>query len=597
MPDYDFKSLSAYDFQNLVRDLLQEELDVTLECFTMGRDGGIDLRHCINKDTQTLIQCKHLVGSGYSNLYSKLKREELQKILKIKPNNYILATSVGLTPKNKTNIMKLFDPYISSEKDIYGRDDLNNLLGKYPNIEKQNLKLWLNSQAVLDRILHSSIYNQNEIEIDSIRQKIKYYVRNKTFMESKEMLEKRHYCIIAGIPGIGKTTLAEMLSIEYLSNGYELIKVFSDISEAFEVFNPNSRQIFFYDDFLGQTSMENKFGKNEEQKLIKFIEFIIKSPNTRLILTTREYILNKAKEIHEKLNHVNYFGRDYLIQLVDYTELQKAEILFNHLYFSDLSAEYKYIIFEDKNYLKIIQHPNFNPRIIETMVNNASKFGLNYKNYLNKFLENLENPRKIWDHAFECQITETSRILLLVLTNLPNEVFKENLEQAFNELYKCRSKRYGFSRDAQAFRKSLKELDGNFIKIDSSEHRTTIEFHNPSILDFMNNYLRENKSVIEELCDSIIFFEQCEYIFELITPENLEKLLDSMSRTFKCKDCGVTHLYVTATEPDKEDEDYKEQAVTSFECRIIFAINVWNKYNKNRRSFQLIEQLLQSTRN
>jgi len=45
MPDYDFKSLSPYDFQNLVRDLLQKELDVTLECFTMGRDNGIDLRY------------------------------------------------------------------------------------------------------------------------------------------------------------------------------------------------------------------------------------------------------------------------------------------------------------------------------------------------------------------------------------------------------------------------------------------------------------------------------------------------------------------------------------------------------------------------
>ena len=80
------------------------------------------------------------------------------------------------------------------------------------------------------------------------------------------MLEKKHYCIIAGIPGIGKTMLAEMLSFEYLSNGYELIKVFSDITEAFEVINQNNSQIFFYDDFLGQTSLEYTFGKNEEQK-------------------------------------------------------------------------------------------------------------------------------------------------------------------------------------------------------------------------------------------------------------------------------------------------------------------------------------------
>ena len=337
MPDYDFKSLSPYDFQNLVRDLLQKELDVTLECFTMGRDNGIDLRYCINNLTQILIQCKRYTGS-YTKLYSDLKLKELEKVRRIKPKHYMIATAVGLTPNNKYEIMKLFEPYISSEKDIYGRDDLNNLLGLYPEIEKHNFKLWLTSQAVLGKVLHNGIYNQSDIEIESIKQKIKYYVRNKTFMESRDVLEKEHFCIIAGIPGIGKTMLAEILSIEYLSNGYEFIKVFGDISEAFDVFNSNSKQIFFYDDFLGQTSLENKFGKNEEQKLIRFIEVIIKSPNKRLILTTREYILNTAMGIYEKLNQVNYFGEGYLIHLVDYTELQKAQILFNYLYFSDLSA-------------------------------------------------------------------------------------------------------------------------------------------------------------------------------------------------------------------------------------------------------------------
>ena len=43
MPNYDFTSLSSYDFEGLVRDLLQEELGITLESFTSGRDHGIDL--------------------------------------------------------------------------------------------------------------------------------------------------------------------------------------------------------------------------------------------------------------------------------------------------------------------------------------------------------------------------------------------------------------------------------------------------------------------------------------------------------------------------------------------------------------------------
>ncbi len=593
MPDYDFKNISPYDFENLVRDLIQKELNITLECFTVGRDEGIDLRHSTNKETQTIIQCKHYAGTGFGKLYSNLKLEELVKVKKIAPKYYILATSIGLTPHNKKEIMKLFSPYISSEKDICGRDDLNNLLGKYPDIEKQHFKLWLTSQAVLDRILHSGVYNQTEIEIDNIRQKIKYYVRNRTFAESKEILEKKHYCIIAGIPGIGKTMLAELLSIEYLSNGYELIKIFGDISEAFEVFNLNRNQIFFYDDFLGQTSLENKFGKNEEQKLIMFIEIIIRSPNKRLILTTREYILNKAKGIYEKLNHVNYFTGEYLIHLVDYTELQKAEILFNHLYFSDLSSEYRDIIIRNKNYLKIIHHPNFNPRIIETMINNASKFGINSSNYLEEFLANLENPRKIWDHAFEYQLSESSRILLIVLISLPYETFIEDLEQTFNNLYKYKSINYGLRREDHAFRKSLKELEGSFIEFDRSKYRITVMFKNPSIRDFMQNHLKENRLLFEDLLNSITFFDQCQNLLEFITPKYLGKLLDCMSSTFKYKDCCVMHVDEIGGTPE-ENREYKEEAVVSLESRIVFTISVWNKFNKSEIAFKLIQKMLLS---
>jgi hypothetical protein len=58
MPEYDFASLSAYDFERLVRDLLQEELVIRLESFTKGRDQGIDFR--LRTATGDLIvQCKH----------------------------------------------------------------------------------------------------------------------------------------------------------------------------------------------------------------------------------------------------------------------------------------------------------------------------------------------------------------------------------------------------------------------------------------------------------------------------------------------------------------------------------------------------------
>jgi len=58
MARYDFKSLSSQDFEELVRDLLQAEWNVTLEAFKSGRDKGIDLRYSPGDGGKTIIQCK-----------------------------------------------------------------------------------------------------------------------------------------------------------------------------------------------------------------------------------------------------------------------------------------------------------------------------------------------------------------------------------------------------------------------------------------------------------------------------------------------------------------------------------------------------------
>src|SRR5690554_4783518 len=98
MIEYDFLILSPNEFENISRDLLQKKLDIYIQSFTTGRDGGIDFRHTTNKSKTFLIQSKRY--KDYSSLLSNLKKEA-KKVAKLKPDRYFLTTSVGLTPKNK----------------------------------------------------------------------------------------------------------------------------------------------------------------------------------------------------------------------------------------------------------------------------------------------------------------------------------------------------------------------------------------------------------------------------------------------------------------------------------------------------------------
>ena len=86
MPSYDFRSLSPIDFEGLARDLLQEELDLTLESFKPGKDLGIDFRFTTDKENTLVVQCKHKVDSGFSALLYVLVSKELSKITALDPS-------------------------------------------------------------------------------------------------------------------------------------------------------------------------------------------------------------------------------------------------------------------------------------------------------------------------------------------------------------------------------------------------------------------------------------------------------------------------------------------------------------------------------
>ncbi|MGB8990730.1 MAG: restriction endonuclease, partial [Desulfobaccales bacterium] len=474
MPDYSFHTLSPIDFENLVRDLLQSEFSIRLETFKSGRDDGIDLRYAPSGDGNLIVQAKHFLSSGFRSLLSHLKNKEKSKIDIIKPNRYLLATSVPLSPGNKESIKEALAPHIKNTGDIYGKDDLNNLLGLFPKIERNNFKLWLSSTTLLEDILHSKIINQSRITLENIRDKARIYVINDSFKSAIEILKKYNYVIIAGIPGIGKTTLANMLVLHFINANYDFVDVSYDISEAYTLMDHNRPLVYLYDDFLGRTSLEAKLQKNEDHRLFKFISAIRKSKSAKLILTTREYILRQAQSTYETLNNPVFENPQCVIDLSQYTRPIRAQMLYNHLYFSNLPREYIKQIVLQAAYLNIIDHPNYNPRIIEYMTDSMWVGMQVPSKYPKRFLQNLKKPFLIWEQAFENHLSNIARTILLVLGSLPREIFLEDLKHAVTFFISQRVN----DLSEKEFYRALSELQGNFISLKRDRDNDVIAFHN-----------------------------------------------------------------------------------------------------------------------
>ena len=260
MMSYDFSTLNDKELEELVRDLLNAKYKLDLQSFRKGPDGGTDLRYSTPLNNNSIvIQVKHYLDSPYSALKSNLKNEEYSKVLILKPDRYIVATSLGLSPKNKDEIKKIFQPFIKSTNDILGKDDLNKLLIKYPEIEIRYFKLWFRSIGNFQKIINSSVFTRTDYLLNKIKEKTQLYVLPDLADGVIDRIKNQHILILSGEPGIGKTTLAEII-IGKLTRENVIIYHVINLKEVETLFvNDDTKQLFFIDDFLGDIYLDLLF--------------------------------------------------------------------------------------------------------------------------------------------------------------------------------------------------------------------------------------------------------------------------------------------------------------------------------------------------
>lgn len=221
-----------------------------------------------------------------------------------------------------------------------GREDLNNLLGIHPRVLRQHFKLWLTSTEVLERILHSAVYNRTDAELARIKQLVPKFVHNASVAEAEKILVDRGALIIAGEPGVGKTTLGRMLLWLHMEQNWKVFVV-DDLQEAMAVSTAGEKRLIFLDDFLGQISLTNELLGKVDQRLPVFLDRLRNNKDLRFILTTRLYLLNQAQIQSDKLSSPRVAASEMVLNVGVYTRIIKAKVVFNHIYFSDLVDEGK----------------------------------------------------------------------------------------------------------------------------------------------------------------------------------------------------------------------------------------------------------------
>lgn len=513
MPDYDFHQLTHHDLEILVRDLLQEHWGVTLESFKSGRDQGIDLRYSSGPN-KIIIQVKHYLRTGLEGLLREVK-EEAVKVRKLNPSRYLFVTTVPLSPADKDKIIALVGSNFLTSADVLGPAELNNLLGQYPKVETGHFKLWLASTAVLQRVLHNAEVTRSVFKVRQVYKQARRYVMSRAYDKAMEMLDKERVVIISGPPGVGKTTLADLILYSHLEQGCQAIAIQRDVEEGEKLFQEGGKQIFYFDDFMGATFLGER-GKlssaPQDQALLNFIAMVRETPTARLVLTTREHIYTQALERSEKLRNSNLDDVRVFLSMPAYSPQQRARILYNHLYFSDLAEDYLNEILRGEFYLKIVKHERFNPRLIEWLSTYRRVQQVPVSGY-RAFIEALlHEPSEIWRHAYENELSDAGRSLLLAMFSLEGKASGTRLRRAFSEIHEFRALRYGFSSAPEDFRSAMKETANVFIKPAGQDGFEVID---PSVLDLMNAVIRAAPDNASDIISGARTFGQVERVWAL----------------------------------------------------------------------------------
>ena len=513
---YDFSTLNSFEFEKLVCDLLnleKEKNQPRFQIFKEGKDKGIDLYSGESYQRENIIvQVKHYVKSPLSKLKSNLKNIELPKVKLLNPDSYYIVTSSELSFQDKLDLKEVFTPYITSTSNIYGRDDLNSILRTNKELEETHYKLWFSSSIALRNIQKYKFEGRRKQFTSTVlKRKLRLFVPTYSFYQSLDILKQNKYIILTGEPGVGKTTISDMVIYDFIRNDYQINIIYDSIKEIEESFNyDESKQIFYFDDFLGHTQAEISKSKAAENYLLKIINLIENSENKFLILNTRKFILTSFMEESERLKQSDFLKSESKIEIKAYSYGVKRRILDLHILESNLNSENLDILKEYASY--ICSHKNFSPRIIEFFTSDLNK-DFTPKEFEKFIIDNLSNPKEIWRHAYLKQISDYDRFLLNTLYSSNGTIKKTELETLYNSRLEYEVSNNNYIKPIDSFNKSLRILNEGFLSLNNFSNYIEISFINPSLQDYLNYFIEENNSEKERIIKSAENIEQWYWIF------------------------------------------------------------------------------------
>ena len=346
---FDLHKLGWKAFEDLVACIFREVMGQSFQSFTAGPDGGRDGAFYGTWETQcgdTLsgsftIQCKHS-SKPESNLTDSTIHDELVTIEHLAAEGladvYIFVTNMRLSGNVENTATRAIQAAGAGTARIYGPRWIDAQISENPRLRRLVPRLY--GLGDLTRIMTHQAYRQARSTLEHLAPDLVTFVPTDSYRKCAHALGKYGFVLLLGEPASGKTMIASLLALSAADEWGLQTLLLAGPEDFTRLWNPDDPgQFFWVDDAFGSTQYDPRRAREWNQRLPLLKTAIGKG--ARAIFTSRDYIFRAAMNDLKTSSFELFQDSRISIQVEHLTELERQQILYNHLKCGKQSIEFR----------------------------------------------------------------------------------------------------------------------------------------------------------------------------------------------------------------------------------------------------------------
>jgi hypothetical protein len=331
----------------------------------------------------------------------------------------------------------------------------------------------------LGRWLPAGVRERSTLDIGAARALAEVFVPTDAHRRALKVLDAHHFAVLTGPPEMGKTSIARMIALALMSNGWGAFECTAP-EEIYRAFETTRSQVFVADDAFGSTEYRPDAGERWAREMERLLRMM--DDRHFLIWTSRPAPLRAGlRRIHRERGAERFpQPGEVLVDASKLTLEEKVLILLRHAKASVPGELRRH--FREAGYA-IVSHRHFTPERIRRLVSTDAEMlpregGARFEALIDW---HIQTPTRAMRASFNALSDEHRDLLIAMLDAPPGHVEERELARLARLHHPA-----GLSRAPMEL---VDRLTDHFLRVSDT---LKVEWVHPSWRDLVIDHLREN---------------------------------------------------------------------------------------------------------